>query len=121
MFKVNILTIFPDMFPGPLAQSLSGLALKKGIWSIKTINIRDFSTDKHGSVDDRPYGGGSGMVSRGGWRPRSASRGDSRPPPGLTRYARTSVSSAGSPPLSSAAHPAPARSGPMRGLGTAAR
>ena len=62
MFKVNILTIFPDMFPGPLAQSLSGLALKKGIWSIKTINIRDFSTDKHGSVDDRPYGGGSGMV-----------------------------------------------------------
>jgi len=56
------LTLFPDMFPGPLGLSLAGTALKKGIWSLETIDIRDFSTDKHRTVDDSPYGGGTGMV-----------------------------------------------------------
>ena len=57
-----ILTLFPDMFPGTLGQSLAGTALKKGTWSLETINIRDFATDRHRTVDDSPYGGGTGMV-----------------------------------------------------------
>jgi tRNA (guanine37-N1)-methyltransferase len=56
------LTLFPDMFPGPLGYSLAGKALEKGIWSLKTLDIRDFATDKHATVDDSPYGGGTGMV-----------------------------------------------------------
>jgi len=64
MFKVNILTLFPEMFPGMLGQSLSGKALEKDIWSFKTINIRDFTKDIHKTVDDTPYGGGAGMVMR---------------------------------------------------------
>ena len=63
-FHVNILTLFPDMFPGMLAQSLSGKALEKNKWSYKTVNIRDFANDVHKSVDDTPYGGGAGMVMR---------------------------------------------------------
>jgi tRNA (guanine37-N1)-methyltransferase len=60
----NIITLFPDMFPGSLGQSLSGRALIDGKWSYKTINPRDFATDKHQTVDDTPYGGGAGMVLR---------------------------------------------------------
>ena len=56
------LTLFPEMFPGPLGVSLAGKALEKGIWSLQTLNIRDFSTDKHKTVDDSPFGGGTGMV-----------------------------------------------------------
>ena len=63
-WHVNILTLFPDMFPGCLGQSLSGKALEKGIWSFKTVNIRDFGEGVHKSVDDTPYGGGAGMVMR---------------------------------------------------------
>ncbi|MFW0776969.1 MAG: tRNA (guanosine(37)-N1)-methyltransferase TrmD [Rickettsiales bacterium] len=59
-----VLSLFPDMFPGPLGHSLAGKALENGIWSLETLNIRDFSTDKHRSVDDSPYGGGTGMVMR---------------------------------------------------------
>jgi tRNA (guanine37-N1)-methyltransferase len=61
---LNILTLFPDMFPGPLGQSLSGRALERGDWSYNAINIRDFATDKHKTVDDTPFGGGAGMVMR---------------------------------------------------------
>ncbi len=64
MWCVNLLTLFPDMFPGPLGQSLSGRALEGKIWSFRTINIRDFATDKHKTVDDTPFGGGAGMVMR---------------------------------------------------------
>jgi tRNA (guanine37-N1)-methyltransferase len=64
MFEINILTIFPEMFPGPLGQSLSGKALDKGIWSCEAVNIRDFAEDIHKTVDDTPYGGGAGMVMR---------------------------------------------------------
>lgn len=60
----NILTLFPDMFPGCLGQSLSGKALDNETWSYRTINIRDFGVGVHKSVDDTPYGGGAGMVMR---------------------------------------------------------
>lgn len=63
-FNFNLLTLFPDMFPGSLGQSLSGRALDDGKWSYATINPRDFATDKHQTVDDTPYGGGAGMVLR---------------------------------------------------------
>lgn len=63
-FKATILTLYPDMFPGPLGQSLSGRALEKGLWDIETSQIRDFAADKHRSVDDTPAGGGAGMVLR---------------------------------------------------------
>ena len=55
------LTIFPEMFPGPLGLSLAGKALGEGKWALSTIDIRDFATDKHRSVDDTPAGGGAGM------------------------------------------------------------
>jgi tRNA (guanine37-N1)-methyltransferase len=61
---INILTLFPDMFPGTLGQSLSGKALESGTWSYNAINIRNFATDKHKTVDDTPFGGGAGMVMR---------------------------------------------------------
>lgn len=60
----KILTIFPDMLPGALAHSLVGQALDQGRWSLETVNIRDFATDRHKSVDDIPFGGGAGMVMR---------------------------------------------------------
>lgn len=63
-WRVNILTLFPEMFPGMLGQSLSGKALEKGLWSYNAINIRDFAQDKHKTVDDTPFGGGAGMVMR---------------------------------------------------------
>ena len=60
----TILTLYPEMFPGPLGASLAGRALRDGIWSLDTLQIRDFATDKHRSVDDTPAGGGAGMVMR---------------------------------------------------------
>lgn len=63
-WHVNILTLFPDMFPGLLQESLSGKALDKGMWSYETVNIRDFAEGVHKAVDDTPYGGGAGMVMR---------------------------------------------------------
>lgn len=59
---INILTLFPDMFPGPLGQSILGDALERQLWSLNTVNIRDFSTTKYKTVDDTPFGGGAGMV-----------------------------------------------------------
>jgi tRNA (guanine37-N1)-methyltransferase len=60
----NILTLFPEMFPGFLSNSLAGKSLGRNEWSYKTINIRDYAEDIHKSVDDTPYGGGAGMVMR---------------------------------------------------------
>jgi tRNA (guanine37-N1)-methyltransferase len=60
----TVLTIFPEMLPGPLAYSLAGKALEAGIWRLETVDIRDFAGDKHRSVDDAPFGGGPGMVMR---------------------------------------------------------
>jgi tRNA (guanine37-N1)-methyltransferase len=61
-FACQILTLYPEMFPGPLGMSIAGRALAEGKWSCETIQIRDFATDKHRSVDDTPAGGGAGMV-----------------------------------------------------------
>lgn len=58
------LTLFPEMFPGPLGHSLPGQALKSGRWALETMDIRAFARDKHRSVDDTPFGGGAGMVMR---------------------------------------------------------
>jgi tRNA (guanine37-N1)-methyltransferase len=63
-FTAQILTLYPEMFPGPLGVSLAGRALSEGRWSCEAIQIRDFATDKHKSVDDTPAGGGAGMVLR---------------------------------------------------------
>lgn len=64
MLKVKVFTIFPELFPGFLGHSLTGRALDEGIWSLSAVNIRDYSFDKHASVDDTPCGGGAGMVMR---------------------------------------------------------
>jgi tRNA (guanine37-N1)-methyltransferase len=61
-FAATILTLYPEMFPGPLGVSLAGRALEDGTWSLDTVQIRDFATDKHRTVDDTPAGGGAGMV-----------------------------------------------------------
>jgi tRNA (guanine37-N1)-methyltransferase len=63
-FEATILTLYPEMFPGPLGASLAGRALSEGVWSLSTVQIRDFATDRHRSVDDTPAGGGAGMVMR---------------------------------------------------------
>src|SRR6187455_3411978 len=63
-FRSTVLTLYPEMFPGPLGISLAGRALAEGYWSLDTVQIRDFATDKHRSVDDTPAGGGAGMVLR---------------------------------------------------------
>ncbi|MDZ5699433.1 tRNA (guanosine(37)-N1)-methyltransferase TrmD [Chelativorans sp. M5D2P16] len=63
-FRATILTLYPDMFPGPLALSLAGRAQEAGTWALETVQIRDFATDRHRSVDDTPAGGGAGMVMR---------------------------------------------------------
>jgi tRNA (guanine37-N1)-methyltransferase len=63
-FRATILTLYPEMFPGPLDVSLAGRARTEGIWSLETVQIRDFALDRHRSVDDTPAGGGAGMVMR---------------------------------------------------------
>ena len=64
MWRASVLTIFPDMFPGPLAHSLAGKALASSVWSLDTIDIRAHAADKHRTVDDTPAGGGPGMVMK---------------------------------------------------------
>lgn len=63
-FDASVLTLFPEMFPGPLGMSLAGRALERHDWTLETKNIRDFGFDKHSNVDDTPAGGGAGMVLR---------------------------------------------------------
>jgi tRNA (guanine37-N1)-methyltransferase len=60
----TVLTLFPEMLPGPLGHSLAGTALRAGLWRLETVDIRNFARDKHRSVDDAPFGGGPGMVMR---------------------------------------------------------
>lgn len=64
MWRASVLTIFPEMFPGPLGVSLAGKALASGLWSLEARDIRDAATDKHRTVDDTPAGGGPGMVMK---------------------------------------------------------
>jgi tRNA (guanine37-N1)-methyltransferase len=63
-WQATVLTIFPEMFPGPLGHSLAGKALAEALWRLETVDIRSFARDKHRSVDDAPFGGGPGMVMR---------------------------------------------------------
>jgi tRNA (guanine37-N1)-methyltransferase len=63
-WRATVLTMFPEMLPGPLGCSLAGKALKAGLWRLETVDIRDFASDNHRSVDDAPFGGGPGMVMR---------------------------------------------------------
>ena len=63
-WTAHVLTLFPAMFPGPLAHSLAGKALQEGLWRLETVDIRGFARDKHRTVDDAPFGGGPGMVMR---------------------------------------------------------
>jgi len=62
MWRASVLSIFPEVFPGPLGASLAGKALAAGVWSLEVVDIRTFATDRHRSVDDPPAGGGPGMV-----------------------------------------------------------
>src|SRR5262244_355061 len=64
IWRASVLTIFPDMFPGPLGQSLAGKALAAGLWQLDAVDIRAHATDKHRTVDDTPAGGGPGMVMK---------------------------------------------------------
>ena len=83
MWRASILTLFPDMFPGPLGFSLAGKALAAGLWTLDAVDIRGHATDKHRSVDDTPAGGGPGMVMRADVLARAidavAPAGDARP------------------------------------------
>jgi tRNA (guanine37-N1)-methyltransferase len=63
-WRASVLTIFPEMFPGPLGLSLAGRALENGLWALEPVDIRAFATDRHRSVDDTPAGGGPGMVMK---------------------------------------------------------
>lgn len=64
LFTADVLTVFPEMFPGYLGHSLAGKALDEGLWKLNVTNIRDFASDRHRTVDDTPFGGGAGMVMR---------------------------------------------------------
>jgi tRNA (guanine37-N1)-methyltransferase len=64
MWRATVLTIFPELFPGPLGASLAGKASAKGLWSLDAVDIRDFAADKHRTIDDTPAGGGPGMVMK---------------------------------------------------------
>src|ERR1700704_1428098 len=83
MWRATILTIFPEMFPGPLGGSLAGRALGAGLWALEAVDIRAYATDKHRSADDTPAGGGPGMVMRGDVLARAVDAvvpaGDARP------------------------------------------
>ncbi|MDA0219781.1 MAG: tRNA (guanosine(37)-N1)-methyltransferase TrmD [Proteobacteria bacterium] len=63
-WRATVMTLYPEMFPGPLGASLPGKALASGIWVLETVDIRDFASNKHRTVDDAPFGGGPGMVMR---------------------------------------------------------
>ena len=62
MWQAQVFTLYPEIFPGPLAKGLYGKALDKNLWNLKVVNIRDSAVDKHKTVDDTPYGGGTGML-----------------------------------------------------------
>ncbi|MGO8467376.1 tRNA (guanosine(37)-N1)-methyltransferase TrmD [Rhizobium leguminosarum] len=81
-FRASVLTLYPEMFPGHLGFSLAGKAMERGQWSLDTVQIRDFATDRHRTVDDTPAGGGAGMVLKADVLARaidSASENDTRP------------------------------------------
>jgi len=82
MFKATVLTLYPEMFPGALGLSLAGRAMEAGAWSLEPVQIREFATDRHRTVDDTPAGGGAGMVMRADVLARAI---DNASPPGDPR------------------------------------
>ena len=106
-FSATVVTLFPEMFPGPLGLSLAGKAMEAGSWSLETVGLREFGVGKHRMVDDTPAGGGAGMVLRADvlaapMREASARRKSSRPtcrssPPRPTSPHATVVSGTGRP------------------------
>ena len=84
MWQAQILTLFPEMFPGPLGLSLAGKALEKKIWGMDVMQIRDHAMDKHRSVDDTPAGGGPGMVMRADVMGRAIDKAIAKRPEGAT-------------------------------------
>ena len=64
MWTARVFTLYPELFPGPLGSGLYKKALEKKLWSLEVINIRDYASDKHKTVDDTPFGGGNGMLLR---------------------------------------------------------
>ena len=62
MWQAQVFTLYPEVFPGPLSKGMYGKAMSKDLWNLKVVNIRDAAEDKHKTVDDTPYGGGSGML-----------------------------------------------------------
>ena len=64
MWIARVLSLFPEMFPGPLGESLAGKALRDGVWNLSAVDIRQFAKDRHRTVDDAPFGGGAGMVMK---------------------------------------------------------
>jgi tRNA (guanine37-N1)-methyltransferase len=81
-FRATVLTLYPEMFPGSLGHSLAGKAMEAGTWSLEAVQIRDFATDRHRTVDDTPAGGGAGMVMRADVLARAV---DASSPPGDLR------------------------------------
>ncbi|MBN9038373.1 MAG: tRNA (guanosine(37)-N1)-methyltransferase TrmD [Rhizobiales bacterium] len=81
-FRATVLTLYPEMFPGSLGHSLAGKAMEAGTWSLEAVQIRDFATDRHRTVDDTPAGGGAGMVMRADVLARAL---DAASPPGDAR------------------------------------
>ena len=80
VWTARVLTLFSEMFPGPLGHSLAGSALAAGVWRLETVDIRSFASDKHRSVDDAPFGGGPGMVMRPDVLDRALAAAGSNPP-----------------------------------------
>ena len=85
MWHAQILTLFPEMFPGPLGLSLAGKALEKKLWSMDVMQIRDHALDKHRSVDDTPAGGGAGMVLRSDVIGRAIDEAEAKRPEGIIK------------------------------------
>ena len=79
IWRATVLTLFPEMFPGPLGVSLAGRALASGLWALEARDIRDSATDRHRSVDDTPAGGGPGMVLRADVLAAAIDAADARP------------------------------------------
>ena len=94
MWRASVLTIFPEMFPGPLGTSLAGKALAAAVWAIEPIDIRNYAGDRHRSVDDTPAGGGPGMVMRADVLARAhrAAAAPESPAPAVVERARQAVS-----------------------------
>ena len=88
-WRATVLTLFPEMFPGPLGHSLAGRARAGGLWSLETVDLRDFATDRHRSVDDTPFGGGAGMVLRAEIADAALASVDDGPPDGRPMLALT--------------------------------